>query len=166
MGSDFAKTSLPGGVINDVLGFCARQNVSEETFFIAAWSYTIAVYNASSLVTTSVIRDGKQNKVVIEFDSGMTILEAFSALHCTKMCSDTYSEHSPHSSTRGGELHDDPSTILFAQNGTFDLDSDIGEQAILPNIVIDGQYRIDLHCMSNCSQFPGDAHLGMPNQIS
>ncbi|CAI0651686.1 unnamed protein product [Colletotrichum noveboracense] len=63
------------------------------------------------------------------------------------MCSDTYSEHSPHSSTRGGELHDDPSTILFAQNGTFDLDSDIGEQAILPNIVIDGQYRIDLHCL-------------------
>ncbi|KAL3301080.1 acetyl-CoA synthetase-like protein [Colletotrichum asianum] len=147
MASDFAKTSLPGDVINDVLGFCARQNVSEETFFIAAWSYTIAIYNAASLVTTSVIRDGKKNKVVIEFGSGMTILEACSALHCTKICSDTDSEHSPHSSTRGGELHDDPSTILFAQNGTFDLGSDIGGQGILPNIVIDGQFRIALYCL-------------------
>ncbi|KAJ0382085.1 hypothetical protein COL922a_013254 [Colletotrichum nupharicola] len=69
------------------------------------------------------------------------------------MCSDTYSKHSPHSSTRGCELHDDPSTILFAQNGTFDLDSDIGEQAILPNIVIDGQYRIDLHYYSAKSTY-------------
>ncbi|KAI8170573.1 Nonribosomal peptide synthetase [Colletotrichum sp. SAR 10_70] len=147
MASDFAKTFLPGDVVNDVLGFCARQNVSEETFFIAAWSYTIAVYNAASLVTTIVIRDGKKNKVVIEFDSRMTILEACSALHYTKICSGPDSEHSPRSSTRGGELHDDPSTILFAQNGTFDLDSDIGEQGILPNIVIDSQYRIALHCL-------------------
>ncbi|KAF4813688.1 Nonribosomal peptide synthetase fmqA [Colletotrichum siamense] len=145
MVSDFAKTSLRGGVINDVLGFCARQNVSEETFFIAAWSYTIAIYNAASLVTTSVIRDGKKNKVVIEFDSRMTILEACSALHYTKICSGTDSEPSTRSSTPGGELHDDPTTILFAQNGTLDLDSDIGKQGILPNIVIDVQYRIALH---------------------
>ncbi|KAI8252123.1 Nonribosomal peptide synthase chyA [Colletotrichum sp. SAR11_239] len=145
MASDFAKTSLPGGVVNDVLGFCARQNVSEETFFIAAWSYTIAIYNAASLVTTSVIRDGKKNKVTIEFDSRMTILEACSALHYTKICSGTDSEPSTRSSTPGGELHDDPTTILFAQNGTLDLDSDIGKQGILPNIVIDVQYRIALH---------------------
>lgn len=148
MASDFAKTFLPGDVVNDVLGFCARQNVSEETFFIAAWSYTIAVYNAASLVTTIVIRDGKKNKVVIEFDSRMTILEACSALHYTKICSGPDSEHSPRSSTLGGELHDDPSTILFAQNGTFDFDSEIGKQGILPNIVIDVQHRIALHCMS------------------
>ncbi|KAF4820322.1 Nonribosomal peptide synthetase easA [Colletotrichum tropicale] len=147
MGSDFAKTSLPGGVVNDVLGFCVRQNVSEETFFIAAWSYAIAIYNAASLVTTSVIRDGKKNKVVIELDSRMTILEACSALHYTKICSGTDSEHSPRSSTPGAELHDDPTTILFAQNVTFDLVSDIGEQGILPNVVIDGQYRIALHCL-------------------
>ncbi|KAI8219403.1 Nonribosomal peptide synthase chyA [Colletotrichum sp. SAR 10_86] len=147
MASDFAKTSLPGDVVNDVLGFCVRQNVSEETFFIATWSYTIAVYDASSLVTTSVIRDGKKNKILIEFDSRMTILEACSALHYTKICSGTDSEHSPRSSTPGAELHDDPTTILFAQNGTFDLGSDIGEQGILPNIVIDGQYRIALHCL-------------------
>ncbi|KAF5489139.1 Nonribosomal peptide synthase chyA [Colletotrichum siamense] len=147
MASDFGKTSLPGDVINNVLSFCARQNVSEETFFIAAWSYTIAVYNASSLATTSVIRGGKKNEVAIEFDSRMTILETCSALHYTKICSGTDSEHSPRSSTPGAELHDDPTTILFAQNGTFDLGSDIGEQGILPNIVIDGQYRIDLHCI-------------------
>ncbi|KAJ3953317.1 hypothetical protein N0V92_010232 [Colletotrichum tropicale] len=145
MASDFAKTSLPGDVVNDVLGFCVRQNVSEETFLIAAWSYTIAIYNAASLVTTNVIRDGKKNKIVIEFSSGMTILEACSALHYTKIWSGTDSEHSPRSSTPGGELHDDPTTILFAQNGTFDLDSDTGEQGTLPNIVIDGQYRIALH---------------------
>ncbi|KAI8280395.1 Nonribosomal peptide synthetase [Colletotrichum sp. SAR11_240] len=145
MASDFAKTSLPGDVINDVLGFCARQNVSEETFFIAAWSYTNAIYNAASLVTTSVIRDGKKNKVVIEFDSGMTILDACSALHYTEIYLGTDSEHSPHSSTPRGELHDDPTTILFAQNGTLDLDSEIGKQGILPNIVIDVQYHIALH---------------------
>lgn len=166
MASDFAKTSLPGGVVNDVLGFSARQNVSEETFFIAAWSYTIASYNAASLVTTSVIRDGKKNKVLIEFDSRMTILEACSALHYTNICSGTDSEPSTRSSTPGGELHDDPTTILFVQNGTFDIDSDIGKQGGLPNIVIDVQYHISLHCMSHCPQFPFDAHLGMPNQIS
>ncbi|KAF4887009.1 Nonribosomal peptide synthetase gloA [Colletotrichum fructicola] len=147
MASDFAKASLPGGVVNDILNLCARHNVSEETFFITAWSYTIAIYNGASLVTTSVIRDGKKNKVVIEFDSRMTILEACSPLHYTKICSGADSEHSPCSSTPGGELHDDPATILFAQNGPLDLESDIGEQGILPNIVIDGQYRIALHCL-------------------
>ncbi|KAF5512797.1 Nonribosomal peptide synthetase easA [Colletotrichum aenigma] len=147
MASDFVKTSLPDGVVNDVLSFCARHNLSQETFFITALSYTIAIYNAASLVTTSVIRDGKKDKIVIEFNSGMTILEACTALRYTKICSGTDSEHSPHSSTPGGELHDDPTTVLFAQNGTLDLDSDIGEQGILPDIVIDGQYRIDLHCL-------------------
>ncbi|KAJ0362732.1 hypothetical protein COL26b_013242 [Colletotrichum chrysophilum] len=149
MASDFAKASLPGGVVNDILNLCARHNVSEETFFITAWSYTIAIYNGASLVTTSVIRDGKKNKVVIEFDSRMTILEACSPLHYTKICSGADSEHSPRSSTPGGELHDDPATILFAQNGPLDLESDIGEQGILPNIVIDGQYRIALHSIND-----------------
>ncbi|KAF3802065.1 Nonribosomal peptide synthetase 12 [Colletotrichum gloeosporioides] len=160
MASDFAKTSLPGDVVNDVLNLCARQNVSEETFFITAWSYTIAIYNAASLVTTNVIIDGKQNKFVTDFGSGMTILEACSALHCTKICSDTDSEHSPHSSTRGGELHDDPSTILFAQNGTFDLDSEIGKQGVLPSIVIDVQHRIALHYIPHfVSALSADAFL-------
>ncbi|KAF4917971.1 Nonribosomal peptide synthase atnA [Colletotrichum viniferum] len=56
----------------------------------------------------------------------MTILEACSALHYKKICSGAESEHSLHGSTPEGELYDDPTTILFAQNGTFDFASKIG----------------------------------------
>ncbi|KAH0420242.1 hypothetical protein CcaCcLH18_14118 [Colletotrichum camelliae] len=147
MASDFTKTSLPGGVVNDVLSFCARQNVSQETFFIAAWSCTVAIYNAAPLITTRVIRDGEEDKVVIEFNPGMTILGACSALKYTKICSGADFEHSSHSSTSKGELDDDSSTVLFAPEETFDLNSEIEKYSFLPNVVIDVQHHITLRCL-------------------
>lgn len=161
MVSDFTKVSLPGDVVNDVLSFCARQNVSRETFFVAAWSCTVAIYNAAPLITTSVIRHGEKGKSVIEFNPGMSILGACSALKYTKICSGADFDHSSHNSTSKGELDDDSGTVLFAQGESFDLNSGVDKHSFLPNIVIDIQHHITLRCMSRCSQFPVDLHLGM-----
>lgn len=147
-----AKTSLSDSGVRAVVSFCNAQNLSRETFYVAAWLYTISVYCAASSVTTHVVRSSQDRVHTLAFPASatleehMTVSDACSALQITETCSSIDSENFFGKPTCNIELHNGGTVVKFARDEAAGLDCDI-KGPIRATLMVDNRGSVNLRCM-------------------
>ncbi|KAF9873034.1 nonribosomal peptide [Colletotrichum karsti] len=130
----FTETATASVAVEDadaVVSFCSSHRLSREAFYVAAWTYTLSIYSASSAVRTNLVQESQEDAcltispVSATIEGHMNIVEACLAPNTSERCSGIDRERSHRQSAAESSIHDGGSVMGFVHDNNTQLFDDL-----------------------------------------